>query len=72
MTGTELVDLVVESARTALPDGITDDGWRVRSSLGDHLRRHVLPAVIDRVLADTNEGARNEALRAVAHTRRLE
>ncbi|MFF2813104.1 hypothetical protein ACFVT2_39245 [Streptomyces sp. NPDC058000] len=72
MTGTELADLVIEAAHTALPDPITDDAWRGRYSLGDHLRRDVLPTVIGRVLADTHEGARNEALQAVAHTRRLE
>ncbi|MGW7622514.1 hypothetical protein ACWGLG_43270 [Streptomyces antimycoticus] len=70
MTGTELADLVVEAARTALPDTSTDDAWRGRSSLGNRLRRHVLPTVIGRVLADTHEGSRNEALRAVANTRR--
>ncbi|GHA71528.1 hypothetical protein GCM10010372_83180 [Streptomyces tauricus] len=72
MTGTKLADLVVESARTALADATTNDDWRGSTTLGNHLRRHVLPTVISRVLADTHEGARNEALRAVAHTHRLD
>lgn len=72
MTGPELAELVIEAACNALPDAITDDAWRGRSSLGNHLRRDVLPALIGQMLAETNEGARNEALRTVAYTRRLE
>ncbi|MFJ4329163.1 hypothetical protein ACIP3A_39470 [Streptomyces tricolor] len=71
VTSTTLADLLVEAARTALPDD-TGEGRRERYAIGKRLRRNLLPEVIGRVLDHAPDGARNEALRAVANTRRLE
>lgn len=73
MTGTEFADLLVEAARTTLPDvGGSDEVWRERREMGRELYRDVLPEVVRRVLTEVSEGAVNEALRHVGRTRRLE
>ncbi|MFG2970825.1 hypothetical protein ACGFZS_46910 [Streptomyces sp. NPDC048288] len=73
MTGTAFADLLVEAARTTLPDvDGSDEVWRERGEMGRELYREVLPEVVSRVLVDVPEGAVNEALRHVGRTRRLE